>query len=391
MPAARRVQREWLDELPADDPRAVRSRRDLIRVNTWMLQPGIMARALLQHHSGPAPRTILDLGSGDGAFMLAGGADAGAGGGAMSPSPCSTGRTSSARATRRGFDALGWSASTITADLFGALESGQHSARRYRHRQSVPASLHRRRSLAPLLARLAQLAPLFVACEPRRAALPLLASRLLWAIGCNDVTRHDAVVSVEAGFAGTRTFRDLAGAEPLATARAGGAAVHPLLCRAPHPQGSRHDDMTRSSSAADRPARRRRCCWRGPAGRSRSSKKTSFPRRKVCGEFISATSMPLLHELGLLDDFVQRAGPPVRRVGLFARDATLAAPMPQPRECQRQVGQGAGPRASRLAAARHGRARAGAEVWQPWKATELRRTGAGYRLHDRGGERLRAN
>jgi hypothetical protein len=43
---------------------------------------------------------------------------------------------------------------------------------------------------------------LFAACEPRRSALPLLASRLLGLIGGNDVTRHDAVASVRAGFAG---------------------------------------------------------------------------------------------------------------------------------------------------------------------------------------------
>jgi hypothetical protein len=30
----------------------------------------------------------------------------------------------------------------------------------------------------------------------------LFCSRLLWAIGCNAVTRHDAVVSVRAGFSG---------------------------------------------------------------------------------------------------------------------------------------------------------------------------------------------
>src|SRR5437763_17214352 len=51
--------------------------------------------------------------------------------------------------------------------------------------------------------------------------------------------------------------------------------------------------------------------------------KSSFPRRKVCGEFISATSMPLLHELGVLDDFLHQAGPEVQRVGLFAKDTTL--------------------------------------------------------------------
>ena len=43
---------------------------------------------------------------------------------------------------------------------------------------------------------------LFLACEPRRSPLALTASRLLGFIGCNDITRHDARVSVRAGFAG---------------------------------------------------------------------------------------------------------------------------------------------------------------------------------------------
>jgi hypothetical protein len=43
---------------------------------------------------------------------------------------------------------------------------------------------------------------MFVAIEPRRAAWPLFCSRLLWAIGCGKVTRHDAVISVRAGFSG---------------------------------------------------------------------------------------------------------------------------------------------------------------------------------------------
>ena len=46
--------------------------------------------------------------------------------------------------------------------------------------------------------------------------------------------------------------------------------------------------------------------------------KKQFPRRKVCGEFISATTLPLLHELGIGDAFRERAGPDVRRVGFFA-------------------------------------------------------------------------
>ena len=199
MPAARLVQREWLDELPADDPRAIRSRRDLNRVNTWMLQPGIMARTLLEHHSGQAPRSILDLGSGDGVFILR-----------VANILAPRWRNVTvimldrldivSAATRRGFDALGWSVTPITADLFGALEQD-----RLPHADIATANLFLHHftdpQLGQLLPRMARLAPMFVACEPRRAALPRMASRLLWVIGCNDVTRHDALVSIEAGFA----------------------------------------------------------------------------------------------------------------------------------------------------------------------------------------------
>jgi hypothetical protein len=200
MLAARQVQREWLDELPADDPRALRSRRDLLRVNTWMMQPGIMARALLAHYGYVAPRAILDLGSGDGMFMLR-----------VAALLARRWRNVSVTmldqqdivdpSTRRGFDALGWSSKTITGDLFVTLSEG-----RLPDVDAITANLflhHFTESpLASLLAKLAPMTPLFVACEPRRGALPLLGSHLLWAIGCNDVTRHDAVLSVEAGFSG---------------------------------------------------------------------------------------------------------------------------------------------------------------------------------------------
>jgi hypothetical protein len=43
----------------------------------------------------------------------------------------------------------------------------------------------------------------FIACEPRRSPTALTGARLLGLVGCNDVTRHDSVVSVRAGFAGT--------------------------------------------------------------------------------------------------------------------------------------------------------------------------------------------
>ena len=42
----------------------------------------------------------------------------------------------------------------------------------------------------------------FLKFEPRRCRRGAFFSRLLWLIGCNAVTRHDARVSIQAGFAG---------------------------------------------------------------------------------------------------------------------------------------------------------------------------------------------
>ena len=57
--------------------------------------------------------------------------------------------------------------------------------------------------------------------------------------------------------------------------------------------------------------------------------KAEFPRRKVCGEFISATSMAVLKDCGVADAFIAAAGPPVTRVGVYAGDAMLRAPREQ--------------------------------------------------------------
>jgi flavin-dependent dehydrogenase len=60
--------------------------------------------------------------------------------------------------------------------------------------------------------------------------------------------------------------------------------------------------------------------------------KSTFPRNKVCGEYLSSTNAALLENLGILDDFVRRAGPEVNRVGLFDRSTIVTSPMPQPRQ-----------------------------------------------------------
>ncbi len=105
--------------------------------------------------------------------------------------------------------------------------------------------------------------------------------------------------------------------------------------------------------------------------------KKAFPRRKVCGEFISATTLPLLEKLGVGRRFSDCAGPEVRRVGLFARDVVLAADMPAPAGSPARWGRALGRERLDLLLLEAAQD-AGAHVWQPWTAAELRRTRTGY-------------
>jgi hypothetical protein len=62
-------------------------------------------------------------------------------------------------------------------------------------------------SLKRLLAAVAATCEIFIACEPRRDAIALVASRLVGLLGTNAVTRTDAVLSVRAGFRGRELSR----------------------------------------------------------------------------------------------------------------------------------------------------------------------------------------
>ncbi len=56
--------------------------------------------------------------------------------------------------------------------------------------------------------------------------------------------------------------------------------------------------------------------------------KQQFPRRKVCGECIAASNLPLLDGLGVGNVFTELAGPPLRRVALMAGDRIVQADLP---------------------------------------------------------------
>lgn len=205
--AQRSVVPELLDSLPVDDPLAIGSRADLRRINRIMGAASLLARALDQLLRGAGTVELVELGAGDGNLLL---------------------RVAESRAkdwpqvnlklldlqpvvsdiTLQRYRKLGWRCEVVRADVFDWL--AQDEARSGADdRPIVIANLFLHhfegQRLAALLSGIATRAHAFVALEPRRARTALLGSRLLGALGCNDVTRHDAVVSVRAGF----TDRDL--------------------------------------------------------------------------------------------------------------------------------------------------------------------------------------
>ncbi len=97
-----------------------------------------------------------------------------------------------------------------------------------------------------------------------------------------------------------------------------------------------------------------------------------FPRRKVCGEFISATNLPLLKELGIADYYLSHGGPPVERVGLFANNTIITATMPHLDNAPSKWGRALG--REHLDSLLLDQARlAGAQIWQPWSATQFQK------------------
>lgn len=204
----RRVQVEELDHLPSEDPAAKRSRRDLLRVHRAMGTVGIMARGCRQllttspvagAPSHTRPLRILELGAGDGRLMLR--------------VARALGKSFShvelvlldrqdivTDETIQAYAALGWKASTCVVDVH---DWASDVALGNQHDLVVTTLfLHHFEGaeLDTLFRAMALTSTRIFACEPRRALLAQAGSRLVGLIGANSVTRHDAVLSVQAGF-----------------------------------------------------------------------------------------------------------------------------------------------------------------------------------------------
>lgn len=194
--AARRVEPEWLDTLVPADPRARRARRELRRVNALMGNARIVARELARG-LGRDARSIAEIGAGEGGFLGTVAAQRSLAGRRLHATlvdrqPCAE------RAMVDALGARGWQAMAVQGDAFAWLAAPEPRydaivANLFLHHFEAPA-------LRRLLALVARRTSLFVACEPRRSAAAGAGAACLALLGCGEVTRHDAAVSVRAGF-----------------------------------------------------------------------------------------------------------------------------------------------------------------------------------------------
>jgi len=184
-----------------------------------------MARTLQFCLNGKPSRQLAELGAGDGTFMLRVARHLAVNSGvqrAGSDPPKATHTQASqdgnlirprskillldkqriiSQETQKAFEMLGWQAEPIEADVFDWISQPTLEAcdgifaNLFLHHFSEP-------QLRLLFSHIARLTSLFIAVEPRRSLWSVRFCRLLWLIGCNQVTRHDARISVRAGFEG---------------------------------------------------------------------------------------------------------------------------------------------------------------------------------------------
>ena len=196
---ARVLEPETLDHLAADDPRAVRSRRDLARINRIMGAPRLLRRAIERACPdwGRRPLRVVELGCGDGALLLE----------VARRSPKGAAPVELALLDRQpivatetiaAYAAAGWQARSLQADVLDWARAGSDAV------DLVVANLFLHHldatGLRTLFDAVARRGAALVAVEPRRSRVALVFAHLVVFVGANDVTRRDAVLSVRAGF-----------------------------------------------------------------------------------------------------------------------------------------------------------------------------------------------
>lgn len=196
----RSLQAELVDELPPEHPEAIKTRRDLRRINHLMGHAGILARALDSVRPREHGVRIIEIGAGDGEMFLRVAQRLG--------DKCNDVDVTFVDLqdllrdeTKAAFSVLDWRVHCVKSDVLQWLsdtaseKSDVIIANLFLHHFS-DAQLSNLFSLA------AKKAEALIALEPRRAGWPLLCARALALIGFSPVTCHDAPISVQAGFTG---------------------------------------------------------------------------------------------------------------------------------------------------------------------------------------------
>ena len=103
----------------------------------------------------------------------------------------------------------------------------------------------------------------------------------------------------------------------------------------------------------------------------------TFPRRKVCGEYLSATNWPLFERLGLADAFAQSAGPPIRQTAIFVGRSSVLADLPRPSTADGLWGRALSREHLDVLLLNRAASR-GVDVRQPWRCVQVTRDGDGF-------------
>jgi len=106
--------------------------------------------------------------------------------------------------------------------------------------------------------------------------------------------------------------------------------------------------------------------------------KQVFPRRKVCGECLAATNLPLLEALGIGADFLSQAGPELHRLALTRGARTVETDLPPAVGSPYLWGRALGREVLDTLLLQRARS-AGAVVLQPWAVQKINRVGG---FHD---------
>jgi len=199
----RTLQPELLDTLPAKNPEAARSRADLRRVNAWMGHRRILLHTLLTAPLANV-RRIVELGAGDGTLALGLATKLNARWPQVELTLVDQQRLVTAESLEA-FHRFNWNARVVQADVLDWLATKPEPtdilfANLFLHHFDEA-------NLRKLLRQAAARCSCFVALEPRRHVAARLGCELLWLIGCNRITRHDARLSVRAGFRGQELSR----------------------------------------------------------------------------------------------------------------------------------------------------------------------------------------